>query len=145
MGMLEGFLLRPRKFSGGELLNFTDLKPQEASNRILRSPTSLLGCPRKLVNGLLVGYNHLTNHLLTSWDIQVILFGLFGEYNGGLLLFHLDFCFLGGTFFWGGGGPKKRNTSYLFTCQDNLRVSVKTQHLAVSRNHQSNLESSEIW
>ena len=43
----------------------------------------LLGCPRKLVNGLEMGYNllvdgvyggynPLTNHLLTSWDIQVL-------------------------------------------------------------------------
>ena len=43
---------------------------------------SLLGCPRKLVNGwkmdynpnlshLQVGYKPFTNHLLTSWDIQV--------------------------------------------------------------------------
>ena len=42
----------------------------------------MLGCPRKLVNGWEVGYNLLvngvywgynpfTNHLLTSWDIQV--------------------------------------------------------------------------
>ena len=31
----------------------------------------LLGCPRKLVNGLQMGYNPLTEHLLTSWDILV--------------------------------------------------------------------------
>ena len=41
-----------------------------------------IGCPRKLVNGLWMGYNLLingvywgytrTNHLLTSWDIQVV-------------------------------------------------------------------------
>ena len=46
--------------------------------------SSVLGCPRKLgsmvringlfhllVNGVYWGYNPLTNHLLTSWDIQV--------------------------------------------------------------------------
>ena len=44
----------------------------------------VLGCPRKLgsmvringlfhllINGIYWGYNPLTNHLLTSWDIQV--------------------------------------------------------------------------
>ena len=49
--------------------------------------TAMLGCPRKLVNGLKVGddllingiywgYNPLSNHLLTSWDIQVARTGL---------------------------------------------------------------------
>ena len=31
----------------------------------------VLGCPRKLVNGYYMGYNLLTNHLLTFGDIQV--------------------------------------------------------------------------
>ena len=46
-------------------------------------PKQLLGCPRKLgsmvskwvitliINGVYWGYSPLTNHLLTSWDIQV--------------------------------------------------------------------------
>ena len=51
-------------------------------------PLGLLGCPRKLVNGLEMGYNllvdgvhggynPLTNHLQTSWDIQVLTRGTY--------------------------------------------------------------------
>ena len=31
----------------------------------------VIGCPRKLINGVYWGCNPLTNHLQTSWDIQV--------------------------------------------------------------------------
>ena len=65
----------------------------------------MLGCPRKLgsmvringlfhllINGVYWGYNPLTNHLLTSWDIQV-----------GFTAFFFTFGYLGDVFlrtFW---------------------------------------------
>ena len=36
------------------------------------------GCYNLLINGVYSGYNPFTNHLLTSWDIQVVLIFLFG-------------------------------------------------------------------
>ena len=56
----------------------------------MSSATMILGCPRKLVNGLqmgynllingvYVGYNPFTNLLLTSWDIQDIRSKSLGE------------------------------------------------------------------
>ena len=52
----------------------------------------VLGCPRKLgsmaynllINGVYWGYNPFTNHLLTSWDIQV--FDLINHYADFLIL-----------------------------------------------------------
>ena len=36
------------------------------------------GCYNLLINGVYSGYNPFTNHLLTSWDIQVVLIFLLG-------------------------------------------------------------------